>query len=284
MTEAALPEVAGVPRTMLITVSARAMASSERPDMGFRDPYAEHIIGLLGIDPREYCTFVGSLVATIYRSMFFDRMTRAFFERHPTGVGINLACGLGTNYERIAGAGFPRITWLDVDLPEVTAIRRRFFTDTETRRTVEGDITNPSLFGDLLSLAAGRPTLILMEGLLYYLDSLQVQAIFERLAAANDVHGGECELGFDVASPSGVLLSNARNTDTQRTETVFRWGCSGTSELMLWDPRLELVETGDHGAFVPAEIQPLFAAAKARDGIAPFAVFHLRRSPEHAHP
>jgi O-methyltransferase involved in polyketide biosynthesis len=76
----------------------------------------------------------------VFRSVFFDRMTRAFFERHPDGVGINIACGLGTNYERAAADAGDEVTRFDVDLPEVIEIRRRFFAHTERRQAVEGDL------------------------------------------------------------------------------------------------------------------------------------------------
>jgi O-methyltransferase involved in polyketide biosynthesis len=166
-----------------------------------------------------------------------------------------------------------------VDLPEVIAIRRRFFADTDRRRAIEGDLTDPALFDRLLSLTGTRPTLVLMEGVLYYLDPAQVAAVFARLGAAHDAVGVEGELGFDVVSATGLQLSNAANTDSHRTATAMAWACRGLPELLEWDPRLELVEISDHGSFIPPDVRPLFTAATARDGLAPMSVLHLKRSP-----
>jgi O-methyltransferase involved in polyketide biosynthesis len=270
-------DVTGVPATMLITVSARALAHRLRPDMGFRDTAAEDLVTALGIDPQEYCTFPPALVATVYRSTVFDRVVRSFCERHPTAVVFNLACGLATTYDRMDLA--EDVAWIDADLPEVITIRRRFFADTSQRRAMAADITDPELFDRLTDTAGGRPTLVLMEGVLYYLDADDVRLIFERLAGAVESIGAECELGFDVASPSGVALSNARNTDTRRTGSELRWGCRGFDELASWDPRLELLECSDHERFLPPDFAALFAEAKGRDGVAPFAVMHARRPP-----
>ena len=273
--------VSGVPATMLITVSARALAHVERPEMGFRDPFAEQVVASLGIDPREYCTHGPMLTGTVFRSVFFDRVARAFFERHRNGVGINLACGLGTNYDRVAAEAGEGVDWFDVDLAEVMEVRRRYFPDTKRRRAVEGDLTDPWLFSRLLSLTGPRPALVLMEGVLFYFAPAQVEAVFARLGAALDGVGCDSELAFDVVSPSGLARVNALNTDVQRTETVLVWACRGASELLGWDRRLELVEIGDHGAFLPPEAQPSFEDARRRDGLAPLSVMHFRRVGSH---
>jgi O-methyltransferase involved in polyketide biosynthesis len=271
----AIDDVKGVPATMLITLSARALAHTERPDMAFRDLAAERTVATLGIDPRAYCTFPPALVATVYRSLVFDRVARAFCERHPDAVVFNLACGLATNFARLELG--PDVTWIEADLPEVIALRRRFFAETSQHYAVEADLTDPSLFERLFALAEGRPRLVLMEGILYYLEPEEVRSIFEQIGVAHAGSGAECELAFDMASPTGVLLSNANNSDTQRSGSAMKWGASGFDQLATWDPQLELIEISDHAQFLPPDFAELFTAAKARDGIGPFAVVHLRR-------
>jgi O-methyltransferase involved in polyketide biosynthesis len=272
----AIDDVQGVPATMLITVSARALAGAERPDLAFRDPAAERLVATLGIDPRAYCTFPPALIATVYRSLVLDRVTRSFCDRHPRAVVFNLACGLATNVERLGLDA--QVTWIDADLPEVIDLRRRFFAETPHRHAVEADLTDPSIFDRLFAMAEGRPTLVLMEGVLYYLEPDDVRSVFERLGSAHERSGASCEIAFDMASPTGVLLSNANNTDTQRSGSEMKWGASGFEQLTAWDPRLELLESSDHERFLPPDFASLFAAAKARDGIGPFTVVHLRRS------
>jgi O-methyltransferase involved in polyketide biosynthesis len=268
-------DVHGVPATMLITLSARALAHSVRPDMGFRDVRAEQLVATLGIDPQDFCSFPPALVATVYRSSVFDRVTRSFCAGHPGAAVINLACGLATTYERLEPN--TAVSWVDVDLPEVIEIRRRFFPETAHRKAVAADLTDASAVEQLLVAADGRPTLVLLEGIVYYLDPHEVRNVFQQIADSHERSGADLEIALDIASPTGVALSNANNTDTRRSGSVMQWGCSGVSELQEWDPELELVELSDHQAFLPEGFAEMFAANKARDGVGPFAVVHLRR-------
>jgi O-methyltransferase involved in polyketide biosynthesis len=98
----------------------------------------------IGRDPRLFAS-PSTVPGVTYRSLWFDRVAREFFERNPDAVGINLGCGLNTASLTRRGG---RFTWVDVDLPEVIAIRRRFFVDTGRRRMV---------FSIISDLRASRP-------------------------------------------------------------------------------------------------------------------------------
>jgi O-methyltransferase involved in polyketide biosynthesis len=63
----------------------------------------------------------------VLRSQWFGQTVRRFLERHPDGLCINLGCGLDPSFEELEAAGDSRFAWVDVDLPEVIAIRRQFF-------------------------------------------------------------------------------------------------------------------------------------------------------------
>jgi O-methyltransferase involved in polyketide biosynthesis len=47
---------------------------------------------------------------------------REFMARHPNAVVAHLGCGLDTRFERVDDG---RVTWYDLDLPEVMDLRRR---------------------------------------------------------------------------------------------------------------------------------------------------------------
>ena len=266
----------GVPATMLLTVAARALAPTARPDLGFRDPCAERIVAQLGVDPAQLCSGEALLVGTVARSLTLDRIARAFFARHPDGLAINLGCGLGTNFDRIADAVGAGCQWLDVDLPDVVAIRRRFFADGDQRRILEGDVCEATLCASLL--ASERPTLIVAEGLLYYLPPADVEALFRRLAAAANARAVPLEIAFDFASPSGVELSNRLNVDVNRSGARFLWGLSAPDALRAWDPKLTVVEMTGWKEALPEPYAAMFADLEQRDGILPAATLHLRRS------
>jgi O-methyltransferase involved in polyketide biosynthesis len=63
------------------------------------------------------------------RAREFDRAVRAFLEQHPDGVVVDIGCGLDTRFERICSEqpDNGRVTWFNLDFPEVIALRERFF-------------------------------------------------------------------------------------------------------------------------------------------------------------
>lgn len=261
---------------MLVTVAARALAPVVRPDLGFRDPTAERLVAALGIDPARLCTGEPLLVGTVARSLTLDRIARAFVAAHPRGRVLNLGCGLGTTFERVAEAVGSGARWVDLDLPDVVAIRRRFFADCGRRIQVADDACEPTLFARWLG--DRRPTLVLAEGLLYYLPPVAVEGMFRRLAAAADAHPAPLEIAFDFASPAGVELSNRLNVDVNRSGARFQWGLPAPAALRAWDPRLVVVAVSGWQEALPAPYREMFANLTRRDGIPPAATLHLRRA------
>ena len=246
----------------------------ERPEMDFEDPHAEAIVKKLGIDPHDYCSFLPSMLLTIYRSWCLDRLTTAFFLEHPEGRVVNLACGLGTNFDRVAGVIPTSSSWVDADLPEVIDVRRRFFRDEPRRQMIQADVTSEAVVANLVD--QDRPTLVILEGILFYLEPARVADVFRTVARVRDGRASATELAFDFVSVTGLAMS-AANTDLQRTGTSFRWAFEGIEQVRAWDPRLVSIATGHHGEFVPESLRPFFFDAMKRDGVPPAGVVHLSR-------
>jgi O-methyltransferase involved in polyketide biosynthesis len=135
-------ELDGIPATMLVAASGRALSQQTCPELGFDDPAARRVLAAIGRDARALAS-PETVRGVTHRSLWFDRVARNFFERHPEGIGINLGCGLNTNFDRIIETAGGRFSWIDVDLPESIAIRRRFFADSARRRMQAGDVTAP---------------------------------------------------------------------------------------------------------------------------------------------
>ena len=70
------------------------------------------------------------------------------------------------------------VRWFDVDLPQVIALRRELYSESETYRMVGSSVTDP---GWLDELPAGGPVLIVAEGLLMYLAPADVSELLHRL-------------------------------------------------------------------------------------------------------
>ena len=111
------------------------------------------------------------------RAALIDDEVLAFIRQHPDAVVAQIGAGIDARFERL---GRPAITaWVDMDLPEVIALRRRLL-PASTNIYLEGSLLDE---GWTATLAAyGKPVLLVLEGVLMYFDQAQVQAFFAMLA------------------------------------------------------------------------------------------------------
>ena len=80
--------------------------------------------GLLKQDSQSQYTLLASAV----RSANMDRFIRAFLDRRPNGVIVQLGCGLETAYYRCDNG---KTRWYAVDLPHVVKYRRELLPEPE---------------------------------------------------------------------------------------------------------------------------------------------------------
>ena len=70
------------------------------------------------------------------------------------------------------------VRWFDLDFPEVIALRRRLYPERDRCRLLAYSATDP---GWLNELPADRPILVVAEGVLPYIASVDVRQLFVRL-------------------------------------------------------------------------------------------------------
>lgn len=200
MTAAALgtDRLSGPSESALAPLVARAAAAERFPDIGFRDRTAEAICKALELDLvsgyREgHLTSLG----VISRSWVIDQLVGVFTSHHPGAQIVDLGCGLSTTFERIDNG---MLSWIDVDLPAVVALRQTLFPFNNRRRMIAADVAAPGWL-DRLELAA-KPTMVVADGLFMYLPPAVVHRVIDDLAAG--VSGRPCELVFDYVHPVAV--------------------------------------------------------------------------------
>ena len=161
------------------------------------------------------------------RSAQFDALITDYLNLHPGAVVLHLGCGLHSRAFRLAAAkGVP---WFDVDLPNVIALRRQLYSESDSYRMVGSSVTDP---GWIHELPAGGPVLIVAEGLLMYLTPAEVTELLHRLVDRFDTG----ELLADFLSEWGPRLSRVF------TSGLIKWGTRDGDEITRWDARLRLVE------------------------------------------
>lgn len=161
------------------------------------------------------------------RAKQLDDWTVDFLSRHPDAVVLHLGCGLDTRAFRV---GRPdSVAWFDVDQPGVIELRRKLYDDGPGYRMIGSSVTDG---GWLDEVPTGRPTLVVAEGLLMYLDEADVRELLQRLTDRFE-HG---EIAFDTIAPIGPKLSRLFSNG------MVKWGISDMGEVQHWNPRLRLVD------------------------------------------
>lgn len=127
-------------------------------------------------------------------------------EGRSAGIGqvVELAAGLSPR-----GAAFTsesELRWIEVDRPEVIAYKAALLARTEEGQQVAARPHLQRVAADLLDpswphdLQPDGPCLVLIEGLLMYLDTPQRQALFGQVATMLRPHGGR--VAFDFVPPA----------------------------------------------------------------------------------
>lgn len=219
-------ELTGAPATLLGTLWGRVLdARSRRPVLGDQASVAvaariDHPWSRLGV------TTMGRLV-TCVRAAQFDRWAVDFLARHPDAVVIQLGVGLDTRHARISPG--PGVAWFDVDLDEVIALRRRVIDPAPGVTMINCSATDPRWM-DLVP--AGRPTLVVAEGLSMYLDPSAGKDLLRRLS---DRFSGE--LIMDVNGAAGVI-GQFVNRAVRGQGARWTWLVDRPRSLERYGPRL----------------------------------------------
>ena len=215
--------------TMLCLLYLRA-CESQLPHPILGDRFAAQDVARIDYDFRRIHRAVRPATnqfGVALRSSQFDAWSTDFLNRHPNAVVLHLGCGLHSRAFRLA---VPEgVRWFDVDLPQIIALRRQLYAETETYRMVGSSVTDP---GWIEELPAGGPVLIVAEGLLMYLTPAEVTELLHRLVDRFDTG----ELLADFLSRWGPRLSKVFKPG------VIKWGTRDGGEITRWDARLRLID------------------------------------------
>lgn len=222
-------DLIGVPETMMIPLYARA-TETQRGGI-VNDPHAVEMLARIDYDFSRFQDSEASVLGVAIRTEVLDERTLNFIERFPNAQIVNIASGLDTRFCRVDNG---KIRWMDLDLPESMALRRRFITPGDRHSMIEGDALDPAWMDQI---DADRPTLFILEGLIFYLPEDGVKALFGKLAAR--FPGAEllCEvIGVSMAKKT------AQHDSVSRTGAQFQWGIRHAEAMADWHPAIAYVD------------------------------------------
>jgi O-methyltransferase involved in polyketide biosynthesis len=232
----------GVSSTMLITLWARAQESiSEDPIID--DRKAVEMIEIIktqisGTDDPIHRKILGNkynpklAVTMSLRSRRFDRYVTDFLTRSPGGTVINLGCGLDTRFYRIDNG---RVTWYDIDFPDVIELRKRFMEENDRHFFIGDSILNRDWIARVRS---GGPYLILAEGVFMYLSDKDVKELLSMIKSELNTAELVCEVtnSYWVDKMNNPWLKRKFNRKLGMTGgAVFSFGIPDSYYFEKWD-------------------------------------------------
>jgi O-methyltransferase involved in polyketide biosynthesis len=207
-----------VQQTLFVTLTARA-AETRRRRPALRDPKAVEIVESVQIDPAYAANWGGFTMVT--RTLIFDGWVREFLREHPAGTVVELGTGLNTRFERLDNGA---CHWIDLDLPDTIAVRRRFFADAGRRRMVAASVLDAG-WHDAVAAFPG-PYFFVCEGVLIYLDEGSVKDALRQTARRFP----SCHVAFDTCGQR--LLERQHQVATKRNMAArWAWSCDDPGSL-----------------------------------------------------
>ena len=204
-------ELGQVQETLFIPLVGRAEETRKRRPV-LRDPKAAEILESVGFDRPKYSRAGGW--TTVIRTAIFDMWIRDFLADNPGGSVVELGTGLNTRFERVDNG---TVHWIDLDLPDTIALRRRFFTDTDRRRMLAASVTDDSWMPTVRELPG--PYFFVADGVLTYLTE---EDATRTLASLAEQFPGAL-IAFDTYSQQ--TMAREHRMAARRGIARWQWAC-----------------------------------------------------------
>lgn len=211
-------DLTGASETLLLPLHARAEHTlSARPR--FEDRAAVDLIARLDYDFSEARRDRLMSDGVILRTLTLDPLVSGFLATHPGATVVNIACGLDTRFHRLDDGV---VTWYDLDLPDVIALRRRLLGEDERHRTIAASALDPAWPAQV---EAAGDVLVVIEGLSMYLTEEQVRGLMDIIAGSLP---GATVL---IEVMPRLFQRYGRERSVVATGVCFTYGCSDAEEF-----------------------------------------------------
>ena len=255
-------KLSGVAETLLIPLWARA-EEMKRSDALIRDDFAVRLVEQIDYDFAKFARAKHSQTGVAVRSYILDHETKAFIEKHPEAVCINLACGLDTRFYRIDNG---QIDWYNLDLPDVMELRQNLLAEEGARiHNLAASVFDSGWLEKVEH--EGRPVLILLEGAAMYFSEQEMRSLFAMLAEAF----ADASMLIEIMPP--FLIGQQKHHDSVDTQKASRHHLSqGTHPLRRIPLPLGLVRPPLRDSLVEQKLQrqdclPSFRIPLSRHGM-----------------
>jgi methyltransferase (TIGR00027 family) len=245
-----LTGIGDIARTSFVTLYCHALESlSDNPILS--DPKSVEIMTALNatlsppVHALDRILVAGTLdtrlvVHIAIRAKKYDDYARNFLQKYPEGVVVNIGCGLDSRFLRIDNG---RVVVYDLDLPEIIAIKKTFYRETERYHLIASSV----LDFDWMSIVLRHkgPFLFMAEGVFMYLDIKDVRSLV--LKIQEKFPGSElvCEMVNSVwlSPPLKKMLDfKLRRQVHLGKDAMFRSGIRSGREMEQWHSGIQFLD------------------------------------------
>ncbi|MEL6184145.1 MAG: class I SAM-dependent methyltransferase [Myxococcota bacterium] len=222
-------ELGPVQETLLVPLLGRA-EETRRASGLLNDPKAVEIVGELDYDFSKWEGMTTLKGATL-RTRMMDNFVRRFLAQNPLGTVVEIGAGLNTRYERLDNG---KAQWVELDLADSMALRRRFFEDTPRRTMVTGSVVDTD-WHDHVSQRPS-PFCFVSEAVIIYLDEEKATRALSCIAS----RFGGSTLVMDTTS--GRMVERQSQHEIMKMmskDSWFRWKCDDPGSLSRYGLHLE---------------------------------------------
>lgn len=220
----------GVEETLLLPLWARAK-ETQRRDAIIDDPKAVELLRSIDYDFQRFDQDWKSQVAVAVRTRILDDAVTRFLELHPNAVVVNLGAGLDSRFHRVDN---DTVLWYELDLPEIIECRRDYFDESERYRFIGCSVMDTRWFDQVEH--AGRPLLLIAEGLLMYFARYEVRNLIRKLVTAFP----KAEMLLEVLAFGAVGMTHY-HASLWRFDASLKWSLTDSGEIEQWDRRIKVL-------------------------------------------
>jgi len=231
-------DLGAVQETLVIPLWARAKdAEKNNPIVG--DIYARDIVARIDYDFSKFETRYMKNHQLVWpiRAYNFDNCVQEFLVHNSNAVVVNIGAGLDTTFQRIDNGS---VLWINIDLPDVAALRQKLIPDSEREMTIAKSIFDFTWIDHIARQTKGRSILFMAAGVLCYFEAPEVEALFRKLANAYP----SAHVIFDAMSRFAVWVSNRAvlRKSGMDSSALLKWHLKRASRLRRWIDTIKVIE------------------------------------------
>lgn len=162
-----------VNRTLFIPLYGKARVSSQHIILD--DPTAEQIWEKEAFPIRGKSASKWLAYNMAMRARVFDDWTDQMLLQEPDALVLHVGCGLDSRCRRISQ---PYSNWIDCDFPEVIAVRKQYYTETDNYHMTA---LNAADAKQISVLPDSKTVIVILEGISMYLSNSRLHDFFQAL-------------------------------------------------------------------------------------------------------